>query len=99
MGLDFAIDELRATGWAALDGEGCERTTSGREYPGVRRVEREFEAGGRRLRVRHIAAFDCFRAEWSDPSGAPEGAVVGSVEAEAAVYALAQFRRTRVAAI
>ncbi len=93
MGLDFAIDELYATGWSALDTTGCEHTSSGRMFPSVKRATREFEDGGCVLRVRHVAAFDCYRAEWSDKRGAPLGAVVGRSEAEAAVYALAHWRR------
>ena len=42
MGLDFAIDELFATGWSALDTTGCE-SEGGRWVPSVDRVMREFE--------------------------------------------------------
>lgn len=93
MGLDFAIDELYSTGWAAPHGEGCEHSPSGRLFPGVRRIESEFESSGRRLRIRYIAVFDCHRAEWTDERGEAEGAVVGATEQEAAVYALAQLRK------
>jgi hypothetical protein len=99
MGLDFAIDELNATGWSALDTAGCEHTGAGRLYPGVKRVMRDFEAGGCVLRVRHMQAFDCYRAEWSDKRGTPLGAVVGRSDAEAAVYALAHWRRQTAAAM
>jgi hypothetical protein len=97
MGLDFAIDELYATGWTALDSTGCLRHTDGRWYPGVGRVAAEFKTGGFDLTVRHIQLFDCFRAEWKDTIGTPAGAVVGRTQAEAAVYALSHLRR-RVAA-
>lgn len=93
MGLDFAIDELYAAGWSTTDLGGCEHTASGRVYPGVRRVEQEFEDAGRWLRIRYVPAFDCHRAEWSAGPGAPaEGAVVGQSPEEAAVYALARLR-------
>ncbi|MBL0921551.1 MAG: hypothetical protein IBJ10_05415 [Phycisphaerales bacterium] len=97
MGLDFAIDELYATGWSALDTAGCEHTSAGRLFPGLKRVTKDFEGAGCVLRVRHMRDFDCFRAEWSDKRGAPLGAVVGRSEAEAAVYALAQWRRQSAA--
>lgn len=93
MGLDFAIDLLYGTGWSGSDLLGCEHSPSGRVFPGLKRVEREFADAGYRLRVRHIAAFDCHRAEWADASGRAVGGVVGSSEAEAAVYALATLRR------
>ena len=66
---------------------------SGRWVPGVGRVRAEFERCGFALSLRHAQLFDCFRAEWSDANGKPCGAVVGSTELEAAVYALAQLRR------
>jgi hypothetical protein len=93
MGLDFAIDELMGTGWSAMDTTGCEHTPEGRVFPGVLRIQREFAQAGYELSIRYVQLFDCHRAEWSDASGAPVGAVVGGSEREAAVYALAQFRR------
>lgn len=92
MGLDFAIDQLFATGWSALDTTGCE-FHGGRCYPGLGRVMREFAASGADLSLRRIDLFDCFRAEWRDAAGRALGGVVGQTEIEAAVYALAQFRR------
>ena len=92
MGLDFAIDELFATGWSALDTTGCE-SEGGRWVPSVDRVMREFEQAGLTLSVRHVQLFDCFRAEWTDGAGVPAGSVVGQTEREAALYALAQLRR------
>lgn len=97
MGLDFAIDELMATGWSAMDTTGCEHTPEGRVFPSVLRVQREFADAGHELSIRYVQLFDCHRAEWSDSRGDPAGAVVGAGEREAAVYALAQFRRSRVA--
>ncbi|NUQ67490.1 MAG: hypothetical protein HUU18_04315 [Phycisphaerales bacterium] len=95
MGLDFAIDELYATGWAALDTSGC-TTHNGRMYPSLERIRREFAECGCTLTLRHIQLFDCFRASWQDGAGASEGAVVGRSEDEAAVYALSQLRRHAV---
>lgn len=93
MGLTFAIDDLYATGWTALDTAGCEFAES-RPFPNVDRVRREFDAAGCVLAIKHIQLFDCYRAAWSDRvTGAPAGAVVGQSESEAAVYALAQLRR------
>lgn len=96
MGLDYAIDALYGAGWSATDLTGCEHSPSGRPYPGLKRAEQEFAAAGFRLRVRHIASFDCHRAEWTDSLGRAVGAVVGSTQDEAAVYALAQLRRAAV---
>ncbi len=93
MGLDFAIDELYATGWTALDSSGCLRHSDGRWFPGVARAAEEFKGSGFDLAVRHIQLFDCYRAEWKDSAGAPSGAVVGRSQAEAAVYALSHLRR------
>lgn len=97
MGLDFAIDELYATQWTPLDSAGCTHHTDGRAYPTVDRVKREFGAAGFAISLRHVQLFDCYRAEWRDGSGNPSGAVVGRTEAEAAVYALSQLRRSVVA--
>ncbi len=98
MGLDFAIDELYATGWTALDSAGCEVHGDGRAFPSVARARMEFAAGGYDLTVRYVQLFDCYRAEWRDASGDASGAVVGKSETEAAVYALSQLRR-RMAAL
>ena len=92
MGLDFAIDELYATGWTGLDSSGCEFHADGRAFPSIDRVRRSFEEAGYTLTIRHIQLFDCFRAEWRDASN-DGGAVVGQTEREAAVYALSQLRR------
>lgn len=97
MGLDFAIDELYATGWTAMDSAGCEHHTDGRPFPTVQRVAQEFLAAGFRLSLRHVQLFDCFRAEWHDSSGQIAGAVVGGTESEAAVFALSQMRRSLAA--
>jgi hypothetical protein len=93
MGLDFAIDELYATGWTALDSSGCLRHSDGRWFPDVSRAVDEFRTAGYDLTVRHIQLFDCFRAEWKNGGGLPSGAVVGRSQSEAAVYALSHLRR------
>lgn len=97
MGLDFAIDELYATGWAALDTAGCE-SENGRWIPTVDRIRREFEDQGLTLTIRHAQLFDCYRAEWADHAGVPAGSVVGQTEREAALYGLAQLRRASATA-
>lgn len=91
MGLDFAIDELLSTGWSELDTTGCEYC-EGRMFPTVARVAREFEREGFDFAIKHIQPFDCFRAQWCGTTG-ESGAVVGKTIEEAAVYALARFRR------
>lgn len=96
MGLDFAIDELYATGWNELDSAGCEYHTDGRVFPRLERICDEFAACGKTLTVRHVELFNCYRAEWRDATGAMEGAVVGHSASEASVYALSQFRRALV---
>lgn len=93
MGIDFAIEELYETGWSALDSSGCERHGSGRWVPSVARVMREFDQAGFRLGIQYAQLFDCHRAAWTDLNGNPVGAVVGSSEHEAAIYALSQLRR------
>ncbi|MBK7405494.1 MAG: hypothetical protein IPJ41_12895 [Phycisphaerales bacterium] len=98
MGLDFAVDQLYATGWAALDTRGCERLPDGRAYPGQDRIGAEFDEAGFKLSIRHIQLFDCYRAEWSDSQGNPAGSVVGHTAEEAGVYALSQMRRAALVA-
>ncbi len=98
MGLDFAIDELYATGWAAMDSAGCEHHSDGRAFPRVKAVREEFRSAGFDLTLRHVQLFDCYRAEWRDAAGSASGAVVGHTEIEAAVYALSQLRRRLCAA-
>lgn len=98
MGLDFAIDELYATGWVALDSSGYKRHADGRSYPDVSVVAAQFREAGFDLTLRHLQLFDCYRAEWREAGGDPAGAVVGRSEAEAAVYALSQLRRRSMAA-
>ena len=96
MGLDFAIDELYATNWTPLNSSGCKHHSDGRAYPTVDRIKKEFAEAGFTITLRHVQLFDCYRAEWRDASNNPAGAVVGRTEAEAAVYALSQLRRSLV---
>lgn len=98
MGLEFAIQQLLDTGWTTLDTTGCEYLRA-RAYPGLGRIMREFQAAGAELSLRKVDLFDCYRAEWTDASGRPMGGVVGQSEIEAAVYALAQFRRAAAAVL
>lgn len=98
MGLEFAVEELYATGWSALDTAGCVHLSDGRSFPSPSRVGSEFEAAGFEFSVRHIQLFDCYRAEWKERGGSMSGAVVGQTESEAAVYALSQLRRNMTAA-
>ncbi|MCA9288421.1 MAG: hypothetical protein KDA05_07545 [Phycisphaerales bacterium] len=98
MGLDFAIDELYASGWSELDSAGCEFHADGRLFPRLERVKDEFSGAGKQLTVRHVELFNCYRAEWRDAEGSICGAVVGHSANEAAVYALSQLRRSLVGA-
>ncbi len=97
MGLEFAVDQLYATGWSALDTRGCWRLADGRAYPEQARVEAEFAEAGLDLTIKHIQLFDCYRAHWRDASGDSAGSVVAHSAEEAAVYALSQMRRTLLA--
>ena len=93
MGLEFAIDELYASGWSTPDGDGCGRHSGGRAYPTAARAREEFAEAGYELHVRPVKLFGCHQAEWRDGAGEQAGAVVGHTEAEAVVYALGRFRR------
>ncbi|MEM0983214.1 MAG: hypothetical protein AAGI17_04600 [Planctomycetota bacterium] len=94
MGLDFAIDELYSSGWTALDTAGCKPHDDGRWVPSLDRIGRELQKLNLSLSIRHVQLFDCYRAEWTDSTGSVLGSVVGATEIEAAVYALAQIRRS-----
>ena len=93
MALEYAIDELYATGWQALDSSACTHLTDGRPFPTEQAIKDAFAHAGFDLSIRRIQLFDCSRAEWRDASGSPIGAVVGQTHNEAAVFALAQLRR------
>lgn len=97
MGLPYAIDELYATGWQALDSAGCAHDADGRSYPSVPTVRALFQQAGLTLEITFVSLFDCYRASWTDAAGTPRGAVVGATGQEAAVYALAQLRRATAA--
>jgi hypothetical protein len=94
MNLAFSVEKLYETGWQPKDVAGCERLEDGRLYPSVLQVQQSFAAAGFDLAIRHVQLFDCYRAVWMDSAGVAAGAVVGADEREAAVYALAQLRRT-----
>lgn len=104
MNLDFSVDKLYETGWqpepgatgkSPIGGDGTyERLADGRLYPSVLRIQELFAAQGYELAIRYVQLFDCYRAVWTDRTGAAAGAVVGADEREAAVYALAQLRKS-----
>lgn len=91
MGLRYALDELYASGWSSRTIDGCCTDDQGRRYPSVERVQQEFSDAGLSLTLTHVQLFDCYRAEWAD------GAVVGHTIEEAAVFALARYRKSLVA--
>jgi len=103
MNLEFSVDKLYETGWQppvssnAGGAMGMERLPDGRPYPSVLKIQEIFAASGYELAIRYVQLFDCYRAVWTDQSGAAAGAVVGSDEREAAVYALAHIRRAATA--
>lgn len=95
MGIGIALDELLSTGWSGLDSAGCLFDAAGRAYPAVERVHQEFAAAGFELSLSHNAKFNVHGAEWREAgSNDPAGAVMGTSREEAAVYALAQLRRS-----
>src|SRR4051812_24364950 len=101
MNLEFAVDKLYETGWlpnsaahAASPQTGLERLGDGRLFPSLLKIQEIFAQSGFELAIRYVQLFDCYRAVWTDASGAAAGAVVGSDEREAAVYALAQLRKS-----
>jgi hypothetical protein len=94
MTLEYSVDKLYETGWQPTDALGCERLPDGRLYPSVLKIQEAFVNQGFELAIRYVQLFDCYRAVWTDRSGAAAGAVVGSNEREAAVYALAQLRKS-----
>jgi hypothetical protein len=99
MNLEFSVDKLYETGWQADVGDAAlERLPDGRAYPTVKRVQEIFAGCGFDLAIRYVQLFDCYRAVWTDRTGAAAGAVVGSDDREAAVYALAEMRRSMATA-
>jgi hypothetical protein len=105
MNLDYAVERLYETGWTPWGDAELSQTPDGRWYPSVLAVQREFARGGLELSIKHNMIFNCYRATWA-PAGEPldaghaaderHGTVIGSCEAEAAVFALAQLREARV---
>jgi hypothetical protein len=100
MNLEFSVDKLYETGWqpdpasnSASPNTGLERLPDGRLYPSLLKIQEIFAKSGYELAIRYVQLFDCYRAVWTDRTGAAAGAVVGSDEREAAVYALAQLRK------
>ncbi len=98
MGIEYALDELYASGWTDLDSAGCGHHVDGRGYPKIERVREEFAGAGFEFSLRRVDLFKCFRAEWLDAGGQVRGAVVSHSDEEAAVFALAQFRRQQISA-
>ena len=101
MNLDISVDKLYETGWQpevsqaqAAANAGLERLPDGRVYPSVLKIQQIFAGAGYELAIRYVQLFDCYRAVWTDRSGTAAGAVVGADEREAAVFALAQLRKT-----
>lgn len=98
MSLAIAIDELRSTGWTNMDSAGCSFDADGRSYPGAVRVKQEFAAAGFELELARVDRYNCVRATWREAGGKAAGTVVGQSHDEAAVFALAQLRRSLAAA-
>jgi hypothetical protein len=99
MGIGIALDDLLSTGWSGLDSSGCSFDNTGRAYPTVQRIHQEFAAAGFDLVITHAPNFDCYRAEWHEAGAASiTGSTVSRSQEEAAVYALAQLRRSLAAA-
>jgi hypothetical protein len=101
MNLEYSVDQLYETGWQPepswrkpAEGPEMERLPDGRLYPSVLRVQQLFASQGYELAIRYVQLFECYRASWTDRQGSPAGAVVGTDEREAAVFALAQLRKT-----
>jgi hypothetical protein len=95
MSLVFAVDRLYDCGYVPSQRRLLQRLDDGRRYPATPDILREFTAHGLTLRMKFITLFNCYRAEWSplsdNSASIGHGYCVGSTEAEAAVYALAQL--------
>jgi hypothetical protein len=108
MNLNYAIDRLYETGWNPYSGTELEESEDGRQFPSLLSIQREFIAAGLELAIKHNLMFKCYRASWtpigeaidaSQRTDGRHGAVVGSCEREAAVYALAQLRANQMTAV
>src|SRR5205823_6282254 len=91
MNLDYAVERLYASGWLpeAANNDELETLADGRAFPSVQSVQDEFARAGLELSISANPKFHCYRASWG------AGTVVGACEREAAVYALAQLRRSQ----
>lgn len=92
--LQYAVDKLYEAGWVPTDPTVCQHLPTGRMYPPLSAIHEMFAVRGFRLVIRRVELFDCFRAVWTDLTGAAAGAVVGSDESEAGVFALAQLLKS-----
>ncbi len=101
MNLEYAVERLYESGWSTFGDYDLERLPDGRAFPSLLTVRREFARAGLELQIKHNLMFNCYRATWGpagealdDKHAADEshGTVIGTSEAEAAVYALAQLR-------
>ncbi len=105
MNLTYAVERLYDTGWNPSAEVELERLPDQRRFPSVLAVQREFARAGLELRIKHNIMFNCYRSTWA-PVGEPlddsaaadekHGTVIGACEREAAVYALAQLRESKV---
>jgi hypothetical protein len=84
MSLNYAVDRLYEVGWTP-SGTEIQTLPDGRVYPTVNGVKKEFSDAGLSLSLKQTPKFNCVQATWKS------GTVVGTSEAEAAVYALAQL--------
>jgi hypothetical protein len=94
MTINFAVERLYETGWLPASGVQLEKLPNGLRYPSVSAVHKLFDEAGASLSLKPHLMFGCWRAEWTSVNTGDEitGTVVGSSEAEAAVYALANLR-------
>lgn len=101
MTITFAVERLYETGWLPAEQMQLERLPNGLRYPSVSAVQQLFTEAGLQLSIKPHLMFGCCRAEWTSTTGPTStgststglsGTVVGSCDAEAAVYALAKLR-------
>jgi hypothetical protein len=105
MNLDYAVERLYEAGWKPTPQCEQESLPDGRRYPSIIATQREFTRVGLELQIKHNLMFNCYYAIWG-PAGHPmdpdreadeaHGTVIGACAREAAVYALAQLRESRV---
>lgn len=96
MNIDFAVERLYDVGWSAAFNTDVEVLPDGRKVPTIAAVQTEFARAGLELTITHKLMFGCYRATWASNEG-DRGTVIGDSEIEAAVYALAQLRRSQKA--